>query len=161
MANQRGTSRSQDSTDLSKFGMGILLREAYFSLRRCSNSICNEHSSNGDQFVVLKYLADEGGLTQSDLVSRSGQDSSTMAAMLRSMQKHGWVTREPHPEDGRAKLVKLTPSGRKLQKRMWEATEEMRETLWKCLSVSECKAVANGLRKIASAMNRFRESTTN
>ena len=33
--------------------LGMLLRNAYFALRRCSNAQCAELGANGDQFVLL------------------------------------------------------------------------------------------------------------
>lgn len=36
--------------------------------------------------------------------------------LLGHLEHHGYLTREPDPNDGRARIVRLTPKGRRLQK---------------------------------------------
>ena len=49
--------------------LGILLRAAYFALRRCGNAHFERLDANGDQFMILKLLADYGPINQLDLVA--------------------------------------------------------------------------------------------
>ena len=74
---------------------------------------------NGDQFVLLKLLAEREGVTQQDLVLRGGYDATTTGSMLRLLERRGLVERKSDPRDGRAKRVHLTPQGRKLQIQLW------------------------------------------
>jgi DNA-binding MarR family transcriptional regulator len=66
------------------------------------------------QFAVLTVIADQEGLSQIDLVERTGIDRSTMANLVARLSKRGWVTRRRTKEDARAYSVKLSPQGEKV-----------------------------------------------
>lgn len=142
--------------DPNLLGLGMLLRDAYFALRRCSNSHCATFDCNGDQFVLLKLLADEDGVTQQDLVQRAGYDASTTANMLKRLESKGLVVRHEHPGDARAKMICLTKDGRRLQRKLWRESEELRRRLWECLSPEHRPIIADGLRRIAAEMEQLK-----
>ncbi|MEC9369460.1 MAG: MarR family transcriptional regulator [Pseudomonadota bacterium] len=63
------------------------------------------------QFAVLLTVAQNEGLSQSDLVERTGIDRSTLADIMRRIIKKGLVRRNRTREDARAYSVKLTDAG--------------------------------------------------
>jgi DNA-binding MarR family transcriptional regulator len=67
------------------------------------------------QFPVLLALWSEDGLTQHELVSRLDVEQATMANTLARMERDGLIVRRPHPQDGRAQSVRLTPRARGLE----------------------------------------------
>jgi DNA-binding MarR family transcriptional regulator len=64
------------------------------------------------QTVLLAAIAEAEGASQSDLVTGTGIDRSTLAEMMARMEKKGLIARAASAEDGRAKSVKLTRDGR-------------------------------------------------
>jgi Transcriptional regulators len=58
---------------------------------------------------VLFALADGTALTQKALAIRAAVEQPTMTATLGRMERDGFITRRPNPEDGRSALVALTP----------------------------------------------------
>lgn len=64
------------------------------------------------QFAVLITVAQYEGLSQTDLVERTGIDRSTLADIIRRMLKKGLVSRRRTKEDARAYAVRLTNEGR-------------------------------------------------
>jgi MarR family transcriptional regulator, temperature-dependent positive regulator of motility len=64
------------------------------------------------QTVLLAAIAEAEGASQSDLVRTTGIDRSTLAEMMARMEKKGFIARQAAADDGRAKSVKLTASGR-------------------------------------------------
>ncbi|HEX8570336.1 MAG TPA: MarR family winged helix-turn-helix transcriptional regulator [Caulobacteraceae bacterium] len=64
------------------------------------------------QFAVLSAVADNEGLTQTDLVRATGIDRSTLAELVSRMIGKGHLVRERSSEDGRANTVRLTEKGR-------------------------------------------------
>jgi DNA-binding MarR family transcriptional regulator len=64
------------------------------------------------QSVVLAAIAEKEGLSQSDLVSMTGIDRSTLADMIARMEARGLVKRIAAEDDARAKSVSLTLLGR-------------------------------------------------
>ncbi len=136
--------------------LGMLLRSAYFALRRCSNAHAARLGANGDQFVLLRLLAEEDGVTQQDLVLRSGYDATTTGTMLRLMEQRQLVFRSPCPDDGRAKRVRLTDEGRVLHDRLWANAEPLRRGLADCVPEAERAVLEQQLQRMASAMERVR-----
>ena len=65
------------------------------------------------QFAVLMIVADEEGLTQTDLVERTGIDRSTLADIVARLLGRGLIQRRRAKEDARAYAIKLTPQGAK------------------------------------------------
>ena len=136
--------------------LGMLLRAAYFALRRCSNAHCAQFDANGDQFVVLRALADAEGVTQQELVELAGYDASTTGNMLRLMEAQGLISRETHPDDRRAKIVQLTANGRQRQRELWQATETLRRRLWKCVRPEDREVLSHTLSRITREMEQVR-----
>jgi len=65
------------------------------------------------QFAVLTIVADEEGLTQTDLVERTGIDRSTLADIVARLLGRVLIQRRRAKEDARAYAIKLTPQGAK------------------------------------------------
>jgi len=65
------------------------------------------------QLAVLVTVSQNEGLSQTGLVERTGIDRSTLADIVRRMQRKGLLQRRRTKEDARAYAVKLTDEGRK------------------------------------------------
>jgi DNA-binding MarR family transcriptional regulator len=65
------------------------------------------------QFAVLTIVAEEEGLTQTDLVERTGIDRSTLADIVGRLLSRGLIQRRRAKDDGRAYSIKLSPQGAK------------------------------------------------
>jgi len=55
-----------------------------------------------------------GPLTLRDLAEVIGTDAPATTTIVNDLHERGLVTRKEHPEDRRAKVVSLTPEGRKV-----------------------------------------------
>ncbi len=64
------------------------------------------------QYAVLAAVAADEGLTQTELVTATGIDRSTLADMIARMIEKGFLGRERSTTDARAKTVRLTAKGR-------------------------------------------------
>lgn len=63
------------------------------------------------QYAVLLTVSKDEGLSQTDLVERTGVDRSTLADIVRRMLKKGLLQRRRTKEDARAYAVRLTEEG--------------------------------------------------
>src|SRR5262245_15904088 len=66
------------------------------------------------QLAVLVAVAENEGLSQNDLVGRTGVDRSTLADIVKRLKGKGLLQRRRTKEDARAYAVKLTDEGRKV-----------------------------------------------
>lgn len=82
---------------------------------QCASDIFSEEVRTGDltprQYAVLLTVSQNEGLSQTDLVERTGIDRSTLADIIRRMLKKGFVHRRRTKEDARAYAVRLTSDG--------------------------------------------------
>jgi len=63
------------------------------------------------QFAVLSVVSEQEGLTQSDLVARTGIDRSTLADIVARLLSRGLIQRRRAKYDGRAYAIKLSAQG--------------------------------------------------
>ncbi|MGO4458529.1 MarR family winged helix-turn-helix transcriptional regulator [Streptomyces sp. M-16] len=73
------------------------------------------------QMSVLKRLDRLGAATAADLARAERIRPQSVIATLNSLRAEGYVTRTPHPTDGRRLLVSLTDRGRALVRERREA----------------------------------------
>jgi DNA-binding MarR family transcriptional regulator len=87
---------------------------------QCAGDIFQAEMASGDltprQFAVLLTVAHNEGLSQTDLVEKTGIDRSTLADIVRRMLKKGLLQRRRTKEDARAYAVKLTDEGWRILK---------------------------------------------
>jgi len=64
---------------------------------------------------VLKALAENDGLSHSNLAARLGVTPATISKMIDRMERAGFVTRQMDPDDQRVSRVYLTEQGKAVQ----------------------------------------------
>jgi len=97
----------QDLADLAE-GLRDVMRGA----RRQASGSAHDKSV----VMLLSHLMTVGPLRASDLSERACLDLSTVSRHLSGLEADGYVTRTPDPDDGRAQLLSVTPSGEQLVK---------------------------------------------
>jgi DNA-binding MarR family transcriptional regulator len=60
--------------------------------------------------AVFRHIA-AGGSRLTDLADQAEMSKQSMAYLVGYLTKHGYVRADDHPEDGRARRVRLTPKG--------------------------------------------------
>lgn len=79
----------------------------------------NQHNVSAGRFTVLLLLSSVGSLendpaparSPAELAEMAGVTRATMTGLIDTLEKDGYVRREPDPHDRRAMLVQLTPKG--------------------------------------------------
>jgi DNA-binding MarR family transcriptional regulator len=61
---------------------------------------------------VLESIDGADGMRVTDLARRAGTSKQAVCQVVDGLEELGYVTRQPDPEDGRARIVTLTPRGR-------------------------------------------------
>jgi DNA-binding MarR family transcriptional regulator len=72
---------------------------------------------------------DPGGTRLTELAARAEMTHQSMSELVATVERRGWVKRRPDPSDGRARLVCLTPEGRRLTARGLHHIKEI-EAAW-------------------------------
>ena len=100
------------------------------------------------EFSVLSLISHNPGITSRQLCSTLNIQPPNLVGMINQLQRRELITRRPHPHDGRAMGLHLTPAGRKLVKQAELTASELEETATARLSVAERKTLMQLLRKI-------------
>lgn len=100
------------------------------------------------QDLLLRELATADGMSQRELADRLGVEQATVGVALRRLEAGGFVTRRSAAEDGRVRLVFLTPTGRDALPHIDRAWREAESVLSEPLSPRELGALRELLDKV-------------
>lgn len=102
------------------------------------------------QFVLLAsltWLQADQPVTQQQLAVHAGTDPMMTSQVLRVLEQLGLVRRDPHPTDGRARVLTVTDSGRKLANQAVRAVERC-DTIFFAVLGDERRAFTALLRRL-------------
>ncbi|GHF53713.1 MarR family winged helix-turn-helix transcriptional regulator [Streptomyces griseosporeus] len=71
--------------------------------------------------ALLRQVADAEPLRPGELAHRLGVEASHVTRTVQQLQRAGYVTRVPDPDDGRAQRIELTDAGRDAIRRVRDA----------------------------------------
>ena len=100
-------------------------------------SVFAEYGVQPGQLPVLLALYERDGQTQAELASWTGVEQPTMASTLTRMEREGFVTRRPDPDDGRRVDVFLTTPARRIEQPLADAVRGVNRRALRGLSAEE------------------------
>jgi DNA-binding MarR family transcriptional regulator len=109
--------------------------------------------------TALEHLDALGGLTPGALGHRLGLTSGGVTALTGRLIDAGLVTRERHPEDGRMRVLAVTPAGaERLREYMQPVLEPVHEALGELTGV-EAELLARILHELAARREQAAAAT--
>ena len=99
-------------------------------------------------FSVLSLIAHNPGITSRQLCGSLNIQPPNLVGLINQLQKRELITRRPHPHDGRAMGLHLTPEGKKMVKQAEITASELEESATARLSPSERATLIRLLKKI-------------
>lgn len=119
---------------------------------QCAGDIfAHEISSSGltpRQYAVLLVISKNDGISQTGLVHETGIDRSTLADIMRRMQKKGLVKRKRTKSDARTYAVGLTQRGKKTLEKSKPAAKKADARLLSALPVKDRNQLLMALERI-------------
>jgi DNA-binding MarR family transcriptional regulator len=134
------------------------IRRAHLSMQRCADAIFSPRKITTDQYSLLWTVWRREGIRQNELAEEMFSDPNTVTAMVVRLEKRGLIRREVCPDDGRARRVSLTPSGRRLVTRLSADWEEMRQRLKDIFAGEAGQQALNILDEVCRVMLESRAS---
>ncbi|MEU4550008.1 MarR family winged helix-turn-helix transcriptional regulator [Nonomuraea dietziae] len=92
--------------------LAAMLQPLVKSLIAAELRVLEEHDISMWGYVVLSALDDSPIRTQAALAEAIGADKTRIISTLDRLQAAGLISREPDPEDRRARLLSITQDGR-------------------------------------------------
>ena len=87
------------------------LRTSLMRLARRLRQMRADTSLSLGQLAALGTLDRHGAMTPGDLAAHERVQPPSMTRMVNALEQAGYVTRSPHPSDGRQVVVSLAPAG--------------------------------------------------
>ena len=123
-----------------------------FGLHQGEQTPCGVNVSVSEAHALTE-LARTGGLSQGELVSFLKLEKSSVSRLVQNLDKRGWLERKPHPTDGRAQLLTLTPEGHEKAAQVAKARRAKFDALTQALPDSKREAVLSALSTLVEALN--------
>ncbi len=109
------------------------------------------------QYAVLLTVAQNEGLSQTQLVELTGIDRSTLADVVRRMLKKGLLQRRRTRDDARAYAVKLTDEGTKVLKSHDPLARRVDDRILASLPAQQRDRFLQDLNAIVQALGKLKE----
>ena len=100
-------------------------------------------------YVVLLHLEDEPFRTQAAFADAIGADKTRIIEYLDDLQSRGLISREPDPADRRARLLRVTPKGKRLRDAAQRAIQENEQRLLSHLPATDRDRFLRTVRRLA------------
>lgn len=124
---------------------------------QCAGDIFQAEMTGGDltprQFAVLVTVSQNEGLSQTDLVEKTGIDRSTLADIVRRMLKKSLLQRRRTKEDARAYAVKLTDEGWRVLKNAEPMAKRVDDRILSVLPAAQRERFISDLNTIVQSLN--------
>ncbi|MET8022885.1 MarR family winged helix-turn-helix transcriptional regulator [Streptomyces avermitilis] len=98
--------------------------------------------------ALLRQISDAEPLRPGELANRLGVEASHVTRQVQQLEKSGYVTRVPDPEDRRAQRIELTSTGR-------QAVDRVREAGARGMQMALAEWSPEELRQLAALFHRM------
>lgn len=123
---------------------------------QCAGDIFQNKLGTSDltprQFAVLVTVSQNEGLSQTQLVDKTGIDRSTLADIVRRMLKKNLLQRRRTREDARAYAVKLSDEGWRVLRSVEPTAIDVDHTVLSALATNERERFLQNLTTIVEAL---------
>jgi DNA-binding MarR family transcriptional regulator len=99
-------------------------------------------------FSVLSLITHNPGITSRQLCTALGILPPNLVGIINALEKRELVERQPHPRDGRAMGLHLTPAGEKLMRNAERTAAQLEAEAAARLSPTETRTLIKLLKKI-------------
>jgi len=113
------------------------------------------------QFLLLEHIAKREGLSQTDLVKRTGIDRSTMADVVQRLVKKRYVERRRTENDARAYMIALTAEGRAAIDEAKSIADRVDKEFLSVLPTRRAEHLLTTLLSVVQALRPLIEAPTN
>src|SRR2546421_12769185 len=109
----KSTHTRKQATDASGTHLWLVLMKAHRTLERLATRSIESAEGGLSDFAVLEMLLHKGPQPVNEIGRRIELTSGAITTAVDRLESRGLVTRESHPSDRRARIVRLTAAGKK------------------------------------------------
>lgn len=133
--------------------LDYLLRKVSRAHTNKVNKVLEQYNMHNGQPILLRILSVTDGLPQSLLAKKMNIKPATISAMVKRMEKAGFVVRKRDAEDERISNVYITKAGKDINTKLLAKQDDMEEIVFKDFSEEEKLEVRGFLDRILKNIN--------
>lgn len=141
----------QSEMDITDARLWLVMTRAHAAIVPYLERSIAEYGLCLSKFMVLEVLLHKGPLPISAIGEKVSLASASMTSAIDGLEKLGFVVRKDSKEDRRARLVALTPQGRKLITRLFARHVKDLEFLTRGLTSEQRSLMYAGVRTMGHA----------
>ena len=146
--------KSLQHSELGKEGLGLLLQITLL-LHRDTTSTLAERGLTPARAAILWHLKHGGPCLQRELADAMQVSARNVTGLVDGLVEDGYVTREPHPRDRRARLVTLTRRGTSAARRMEQEQDEFVSLLFGAMGTKSLADLVMSLRVVVDRLQEL------
>ncbi len=134
--------------------LGTLLHDASRAVRRRFEYLTAEHGLSVPQWRLLRYILTNGPCNQTILADLLDVEPISVSRMIDRMEQSGWLIREPHPDDRRARIIVPTDKARAVAPQARATAETVYAEALSGLNDQQRRALQTALQAIAANLSK-------
>jgi MarR family transcriptional regulator, 2-MHQ and catechol-resistance regulon repressor len=147
---KRAASR-KEVADASGTHLWLVMMKAHRTLERLATHSIESSEVGLSDFAVLEMLLHKGPQPVNEIGRRIELTSGAITTAVDRLESRGLVTREAHPSDRRARIVRLTTEGEKQAAKIFAAHKTVMDLAASGLSKSERATLIGLLKKLGTS----------
>jgi DNA-binding MarR family transcriptional regulator len=137
--------------------LGLLIAAAQRSIKQAVSRRLRGRGLSHQQFWLLIALHETPGPSLRELAGRRHMDPPTASRIVGRLARRGLVTMEDDPADRRRRLIRLTPGGTSLARRVHPLALGVRVEIGRGFRLHEARLFGAMLRRVIANMDRVGE----
>ncbi|MCU1279369.1 MAG: transcriptional regulator, MarR family [bacterium] len=142
---------SPEAEDLSGTHLWLVMMKAHRALERLAIRSIESFEVGLSDFGVMELLLHKGAQPVNEIGRRIGLTSGAITTAVDRLESCKLVTREAHPSDRRARVVRLTARGREQAAKLFAGHKTVMDSAASGLSKAERSTLMQLLKKLGAA----------
>lgn len=140
---------------LKRDSAGAWAKRYYFATRVVMESILRPYDVGPAQWYVLWHLANKGPTPQRDLLAMLDMEKAALSEVVRALVGKGFIAQTPGLADQRQRMLKITPAGMKLWRKMPDPIDLILKTSFDGMDADQLAIVVQVLQTATQRLHDY------
>jgi MarR family 2-MHQ and catechol resistance regulon transcriptional repressor len=150
--------RTTSTEDVSGTHLWLLMMKSHRALERLAMLSIESFDVGLSDFGVMELLLHKGPQPVNEIGRRIGLTSGSITTAVDRLESGGWVMRQNHPNDRRARVVRLTSRGKARATALFGGHKKVMDAAGAILSPSERATLMRLLKKLGLSVEQQLEA---
>ncbi|KQL19283.1 hypothetical protein AN957_12360 [Cytobacillus solani] len=135
--------------------IGVFIHTIDLEITNYVNNRLASFKLTSEQNLVMALLWEQEGISQNEISSKLNKDKASIARMVSTLEKKGYLRRVVCPSDRRSVEIYLTAEGRKLGTEVIPINKEILQVITRGMTIEEISELHTLLIKIRDNVNQL------